>query len=374
MSLASPSPSSTSALTTLIAALRQHYAGIVLPPWRAQGWNAALNLAHESLDGHSAQPLPDIRYRAMACARQLYVHATDPSADAGRHAGVLFESLQKHFINRDHGGWYYSVDAAGAPLDTAQDLYTHAFVVFACAAWAARSQSVAARKLMVATAERIESQFRRADGHYVAALDGDWGKVLRGPAQNPVMHLTEAYLAAAAVAEPARFALQLRRIAQDVADLYLHGPTLCIAEAPVGTPGNRIEPGHQFEWYALVTGSPEVFSGLELEAATVRGAAWARLHGVRDDTAAVVAALDLDGGIADPVERIWAQTEYTRYLALLGEHEALARQLDALRRRFLHERGWHECLNPDGAVVRADMPATTPYHLATGYAALPLAV
>ena len=368
-----PSPSSSSTPLALSAALRQHYAAVVLPPWRAQGWNAALGLAHESLDGASAQPLPDTRYRAMACARQLYVHAIDPDPDAGRHAGELFASLQKHFINREHGGWYYSVDAAGAPLDTTQDLYTHAFVVFACAAWAARSQSATARKLMLATAERVESQFRRADGHYVAALASDWDAVLRGPAQNPVMHLTEAYLAAAAVAEPARFAQLLRHIAQDVADLYLHGPTLCIAEAPIGTPDNRIEPGHQFEWHALVTRSPEVFEGLELETATVRGAAWARVHGVRADTSAVVAALDLSGAIADPVERIWAQTEYTRYLALLGEHDALARQLDALRRRFLHERGWHECLSPEGTVVRADMPATTPYHLATGYAALPSA-
>lgn len=366
-----PSALPLSAAAPLAAALRQHYTEIILPVWQQAGWNGALGLAHESLDGVTGAALPDTRYRAMACARQLYVHAVAPGAAAAAHAATLFASLQQRFRNPQDGGWYYSIDAAGAPLDTTQDLYTHAFVVFACAAWLARSQNPAARELLLATAQNIEAQFRRADGHYVAALSADWRAVLRGPEQNPVMHLTEAYLAAAAVAEPAWFAQQLRRVVQGVADLYLHAPALCVAEAPLGTPSNRIEPGHQFEWFALLDSAPDVFAGLELEAAIARGAAWARQHGVRADTRAVVAALDLDGAVRDPVERVWAQTEYTRYLALIGDGHALTAQLGALRARFLHARGWHECLDAAGQVVRPDMPATTPYHFATGYAALP---
>jgi hypothetical protein len=37
----------------------------------------------------------------------------------------------------------------------------------------------------------------------------------------------------------------------------------------------------------------------------------------------------------------------------------------------LHSRGWYECKTPAGDVSRADMPSTTPYHLATAYASLP---
>ncbi|HYG42300.1 MAG TPA: N-acylglucosamine 2-epimerase, partial [Bordetella sp.] len=60
-----------------------------------------------------------------------------------------------------------------------------------------------------------------------------------------------------------------------------------------------------------------------------------------------------------------------RYLAAIGDEPALAAQLAALYSRFLHSGGWRECLDAGGALARADMPSTTPYHLATCYAALP---
>jgi mannose-6-phosphate isomerase len=44
------------------------------------------------------------------------------------------------------------------------------------------------------------------------------------------------------------------------------------------------------------------------------------------------------------------------------------------RARFLHPGGWYECLDTEGAVVRKDMPSTSPYHLATCLAALPTVV
>ena len=65
-----------------------------------------------------------------------------------------------------------------------------------------------------------------------------------------MMHLTEAYLAAAQVAEPALFA-QRRALAQGISQHFVHAPTQCVSEAPQGTPDNRHEPGHQFEWLSL---------------------------------------------------------------------------------------------------------------------------
>ena len=221
------------------------------------------------------------------------------------------------FRDQAHGGWRYSVDAAGRPLDPTQDLYTHAFIVFACAAYFRRSRNAQARKLLLATAETIESRFRMADGRYHAALSQDWSEALRGPAQNPMMHLTEAYLAAAQVAEPALFAARLRGLAQVMSQVFLSAPTQCIAELPQGTPGNRIEPGHQFEWLSLVRESAEVFDGLDLPESLPRGVHWARGHGV--DAGGVLAALDERGAVLDDTRRIWAQTEYLRVLAVLGD-------------------------------------------------------
>lgn len=362
----SPAGMSISSLSQIQSALRQHYDDVVLPLWRNSGFNTASGLPFEALDGATGRPLPVTRYRAMACARQLFVFSQAP--DGMAHAARLFETLLRVFRN-PAGGWYYSVDAAGQPLDTTQDLYTHAFIVLASAVYSDRSHHGQARKVLKATVDDIEARFRDAGGVYQAAIAAD-GQLLRGPEQNPVMHLTEAYLTAASVLEPAWFAERLRGLAQQVSDLYVDPGTHCIMELPLTQAQNRIEPGHQFEWYALLDSAPEVFAGLELASSVPRAAAWAEAHGVDADTKGVSAALDRQGRVIDPQQRIWAQTEYTRYLGLASREapETLREaQLLALRGRFLHVGGWHEVLDAQGAVLRRDMPSTTPYHLWTGY-------
>ncbi|MCC3263236.1 AGE family epimerase/isomerase, partial [Paenibacillus polymyxa] len=86
------------------------------------------------------------------------------------------------------------------PLDDTQALYTHAFIVLATSAYFQRSRNAQARKLMLATARTIEARFKTPDSLYHAALSADFSQPLKPPAQNPMMHLTEAYLAAAQVA------------------------------------------------------------------------------------------------------------------------------------------------------------------------------
>ncbi|SAI74543.1 mannose-6-phosphate isomerase [Bordetella ansorpii] len=356
------------ALADTVHALRRHLDDVVLPQWRQAGFNAVLGLPHEAISQEGV-PLPDERYRAMACARQLYVHARAPGQAAAAHATLLFDGLLRHFHDTASGNWRFSVDAEARPLDTTQDLYTYAFVIFASAVYFGRTRDPRARKAMLSTTQAVEARFRRPDGGYDAALSAA-GVALRGPEQNPVMHLTEAYLAAARVAEPAWFAQKLRDIADDVAGRHLDARTQCIAELPLGTAGNRIEPGHQFEWMALLQSAPQVYDGLSLTLAMPRGSLWARGQGVDGSTAGVCAALDPAGQVRDPLQRIWAQTEYARYLALVGDYPALAGQLAQFRARFLHDTGWREVLRPDGELARADMPATTPYHLSTCYEAL----
>ncbi|SAI55248.1 mannose-6-phosphate isomerase [Bordetella ansorpii] len=356
------------ALADTVRALRRHLDDVILPQWRQAGFNAALGLPHEAIS-QDGVPLPDQRYRAMACARQIYVHARAPGDEAAAHAAVLFDGLLRHFHDAATGNWHFSVDADARPLDRTQDLYTYAFVIFASAVVFERTRDPRARRTMLATTQAVEARFRRSDGGYDAALDAT-GVALRGPEQNPVMHLTEAYQAAARVAEPAWFAQKLRDIADDVAGRHLDARTQCIAELPLGTAGNRVEPGHQFEWVALLHCAPQVYEGLSLTLAVPRGSLWARGQGVDAATAGVCAALDPAGPVSDAMQRIWAQTEYARYLALTGDYPALAHQLEQFRTRFLHETGWREVLHPNGELARADMPATTPYHLATCYEAL----
>ncbi|WP_116347914.1 AGE family epimerase/isomerase [Cupriavidus taiwanensis] len=352
-----------------IAALTAHYDTVVLPLWTASGWNTDLLLPYEALDGGSAAPLPPSRYRAMACARQLYVFSL-----AGRqaHADTLFGSLQAYFGNGE-GAWTYSVDPAGAPLDSARDLYTHAFVIFACAAYYARFGNEDALEVLDETVDIVEDRFADGQGLYHAALTEHFRPKGAGVLQNPIMHLTEAYLAALDATGDEWYAERLREIAMAVHERFVDPASGCVAELPQGSADNRVEPGHQFEWFSLVAGKPALFGDLPLSEALRRAFGFAQQHGVAAGTLGVCAALDAAGARMDGTERIWAQTEFARALAVDGSAQSLATLADwagQFRSRFLHAQGWHECLAPTGEVVRAEMPSTSPYHLATSYQAL----
>lgn len=355
------------------SALLAHFDTVIVPAWTGAGWNDALQLAHEALDGKTGLPLPDKRYRAMACARQLYVFSTLGNLP---HAATLFGSLTRHFGD-GAGAWIYSVDAQGAPLDTTRDLYTHAFVVFACAHYYRASGDAAALNTLRQTVAVIENRFADGNGIYHAALTANFEENGSGVQQNPVMHLTEAYLAAHDATGDAWFADRLRALADVVYRQFVDPADGCVAELPQGASNNRIEPGHQFEWYSLVMSAPSLFADSALAATLPRAFDFARQHGVARDTLGVCAALDAQGGMQDGTERIWAQTEFARALAINavthGDALLLA-ELDTwcerFQTRFLHAGGWHECLAPGGDVVRAEMPSTTPYHLLTAFQAM----
>ncbi|PMS37457.1 mannose-6-phosphate isomerase [Trinickia symbiotica] len=359
------------AITAQSAALSTHFTQIVLPLWRAQGFNASMQLPYEALRAEDQTPLPVARYRAMACARQLFVFSL--AGDAA-HAQTLFASLRRYFRDERHGGWFYSVDAAGAPLETTKDLYTHAFVVFACASYLAAFGDSDARDVLGGTAALIGERFAGTEGLLHSALDERFSSVRSGPLQNPLMHLTEAYLAAHEATRDAAFEEALGGLATAVARTFVHAPTGAIAELPIGTEGNRIEPGHQFEWFYLVARAGSAIAASGLAASLERAFDFAQRHGVDAQTGGVCAALNEDGSIQDATQRIWAQTEYLRALATRGtpaDRGALASQIEHFRTRFLHPLGWYECKTADGEIARGDMPSTTPYHLATAYASLP---
>ncbi|WP_261323951.1 AGE family epimerase/isomerase, partial [Burkholderia anthina] len=143
------------------AQLRDHFAHVILPIWQGSGFDHTLRLPFEAVDPATHAPLHVTRYRAMACARQLFVFA---QAGNAAHAATLFDSLCSRFRDPRHGGWFYSVDAQGAPLDTTKDLYTHAFIVFACAAWHAASGDAAARTIAEDTAALIQDRFAPQPG------------------------------------------------------------------------------------------------------------------------------------------------------------------------------------------------------------------
>jgi mannose-6-phosphate isomerase len=366
-------PAAKSELSAVFTTVQQHFMNVIVPLWQGAGWNAEMALPYEALDAQH-QPLPPQRYRAMACARQLFLFSSfighPQVADAGIRAAALFRSLQQHFHDAEHGGWFYSIDPQGAPLDRRKDLYTHAFIIFACAHYWAKVREPLVESVLNAALHVVAEQFADGDGLYESVLDEDWSSLGAGPLQNPLMHLAEAFLATLEVREDAQTLAALDALAEAMQRRFVdieHGVML---EKPLDAVDNWSEPGHQFEWFYLLESS-EHLRGTPLHRSLTTAFAHAEEQGVDQVTGAVVAMLEVDGSVKDGTQRIWAQAEYLRALTLRPDSEALlARQLNALQQRFLHPAGWNECLDSQGRVSRSDMPSTTPYHLATCYIGL----
>ncbi|MCS3472760.1 mannose-6-phosphate isomerase [Pseudomonas sp. JUb42] len=358
-------------VTALFAAVQQHFLQVIVPLWQESGWNTQLALPYEAVDGQHA-PLPPQRYRAMACARQLFVFSSligrVPGAEI--RAAALFRSLQRHFHDAEHGGWFYSIDPQGAPLDRRKDLYTHAFIIFACAHYWAKVREPLVESVLNAALNVVAGRFADGTGLYEAVLAEDWSSLDSGPLQNPLMHLAEAFLATVSVREDAATLKALDGLAEAMQQRFIDPDTGLMLEKPKGTVDNWYEPGHQFEWFYLLESS-EHLRGSALHGSLKRSFALAEAQGVDTLNGAVTAMLEIDGTVRDATQRIWAQAEYLRALVLRPDADQRVPQLlQALQQRFLHAKGWHECLDADGQVSRSDMPSTTPYHLATCYLGL----
>jgi mannose-6-phosphate isomerase len=358
-------------LTALFASVQQHFEDVIVPLWQGPGWNADMALPYEALDAEH-RPLPPQRYRAMACARQLYLFSSliGQVPQAEERAAALFRSLQRHFHDAEHGGWFYSIDPQGAPLDQRKDLYTHAFILFACAHYWDKVREPLVESVLNAALEVMARRFAMGDGLYEASLNRDWSSLNSGPLQNPLMHLAEAFLATLSVREDAAVQSALVELCTAMQERFIDPQHAVLMEKPLGAVDNWFEPGHQFEWYFLLQSSP-LLRGSKLHTSLERAFAFTEQRGVDQQTGAVRAMLELNDRPRDATQRIWAQAEYLRALTLRpGSEASVERQLQALQQRFLHAGGWYECRDEQGQVSRKDMPSTTPYHLATCYRGL----
>ncbi|WP_249678097.1 AGE family epimerase/isomerase [Pseudomonas abieticivorans] len=355
-------------LSDAFSAVHQHFLKTIVPLWQGPGWNADMALPYEALDPEQ-RPMPVQRYRAMACARQLFLFSSlieQPGAPA--RAAALFRSLQQHFHDAEHGGWFYSINAAGEPLDRSKDLYTHAFIIFACAHYWAKVREPLVESVLNAALNVVLERFATDDGLYEATLGQDWSALGSGALQNPLMHLAEAFLATVQVREDARVTQALHDLCTAMHTHFIEPANGVMLEKPRTAVDNWFEPGHQFEWFYLLESS-DLLRGNALHQAVDRSFAYAEQIGVREG--AVLSMLEVDGSVRDATQRIWAQAEYLRALTLRpGSEQRVAEQLAALREGFLHSGGWYECRDASGAVSRKDMPSTTPYHLATCYMGL----
>ncbi|MGY1705977.1 AGE family epimerase/isomerase [Geodermatophilus sp. SYSU D00697] len=168
------------------------------------------------LDDHG-RPDPGQLPQLWITARMTHVFALAhlrgrPGAGALVDAGLA--ALTGPFRDAEHGGWYSSLTAGGAPAATDKSAYDHAFVVLAAASATAAGRPGAADLLREAL-EVAERHFWRSDeGRCVESWDRTWTDLEAYRGANSNMHMVEAFLTAAAVTGDDRWLTRAASIAE----------------------------------------------------------------------------------------------------------------------------------------------------------------
>ncbi|HXV29167.1 MAG TPA: AGE family epimerase/isomerase, partial [Sinorhizobium sp.] len=201
---------------------------------------------------------------------------------------------------------------------------------------------------------------------------------------NPHMHLFEACLASEEVDGFDRVAWT--NLADEIAHLamerFIDAETGALREffdhdwTPFpGEKGRIVEPGHQFEWAWLLLRWAERRGKTEAIVKARRLFEIGETHGICPGRDVAIMTLLDDFSVADPVARLWPQTEWlkaaARFAALSdsGERQrylASASRAASALERFLETPVpglWRDKQKADGAFVDEPAPASSFYHI-----------
>ncbi|HEY1319233.1 MAG TPA: AGE family epimerase/isomerase [Streptosporangiaceae bacterium] len=311
-------------------------------------------------------------------ARMTYVFALahlTGVAGAGALAASGLDALASRYADREHGGWFASLDPAGTVLDTAKANYAHAHVLLA-------ASSALAAGIPGADAA-LEAAMAAIDRHFWSDAEGlaveNWNAGFTEPeayrGANSNMHSVEAYLAAGDVTGRPAWHQRAASIAGYLIDVQARAHGWRIPEHydqnwqplpdynadrpndPFRPPGTT--PGHSFEWARLLltleATQPAPASWL-LEAATALFDTAVTDAWRRDGRPGLIYTVDAGGQPVVTARMHWVACEAVLAADALhrrtGEDRfavAAARWWDEIDRYFLDREhgGWWQELAPD---------------------------
>lgn len=362
-----------------------------IPAWLSRGSDRVHGGPEESLTLDGKGPANLTFRRTRVCARQIYVmsHAAlllqdipgrQAQADAARHCALAyFEHFVAHMWMGPDQGWLRTIAPDHSRLDGTLDLYDQAFALFALGWLFRATQDARAPVLAHATLDVLEARLRHANG---LGFHHEWPPSLPRQ-QNPHMHLCEAALVWAQMGSQPRFSALADEMANLCTRHLVRMPDGILPEffdadwVPLaGQAGQRVEPGHLFEW-AWILAQHQKLTGQNHGPVILALVQWAEQYGVDPLTQITFNAVHGDGGVIDRGSRVWPNTE--RMKGWIGAHEilgldpwpAVAGSAGLLLDRFLAPapRGmWIDALDAQGAPSASQIPTSTFYHLFLAFA------
>jgi len=129
--------------------------------------------------GHDLRVDPRADKGVILNARILWTFSRAALLHGDRDARALadraWEYLSAHFVDREHGGVFWTVDHRGAPRDTRKKLYAQAFALYAFAEYGRTTGHVDALEEAIRLFDLIEQHGRDpVHGGYGENYDRDW--------------------------------------------------------------------------------------------------------------------------------------------------------------------------------------------------------
>jgi mannose-1-phosphate guanylyltransferase/mannose-6-phosphate isomerase len=346
-----------------------------LPLWSAAGVDHRHGGFFEALAFDGSPLARHKRMRTMA--RQVYAFAAARERGWNGQADALIDHGIRVMVGKGRtkkGGFVRALDATGGVVDPVEDAYDHACVLLALAHAHTTGHSDAlqlGQETMAFLDEHLED--RQLNG-FLETSDG--GGLRRS---NPHMHLLEAFLAWHEATGERDYLRRAARIIDLFRNHFFNSDSWTLGEffdddwkPATGTEGDWTEPGHHFEWAALLSDFAARSGQKDLIPFARKLYASAVANGLNRATSLAYGAVSRCGAPLDRISRSWPQAEAVKAaIALDGTGGPdLAPEIEARVARLFR---WHidpapaglwiDRIDEKGRAVATEVPASIFYHL-----------
>lgn len=349
-----------------------------LPHWATSGVNHHHGGFYEKL---SLQGLPVAGpRRSRTMARQIYAFAqgglagwTGSSSNLIAH-GLLFMQANGR---SQKGGWVQSFDADGTVAQAQENLYDQTCMLLALA-YAYKAGHNQALQLADETFAFIHAELAHPKGGFFET-SSDRNNPDAELTSNAHMHLLEACLAWHEFSGDDTYLRRARAIVHLCKRVFFDQDYWSLGEffnarwqRASGARGAHTEPGHYFEWAALLSDYAQRTGDESLRMIAYRLYSCALSAGTNRSTGLAYNVVSREGRVIDNGSRSWQQCEALKATIWLNGYNGLdlkpeiEARVENLFRWHLHPAKaglWHDRLDATGAVCSDHVPASILYHL-----------